>query len=255
MTVVRNNFDGGPHGTTLTAVNSGQVPGNTAFNAVSTVSGATVLAFHDAALLGRGTAEFVLKTSTGVTAADNGGMWTTAMGSQTQIWWRQYIQLTMLPTTNGMVNDMVIFECDNGSVYTGIVTIDKDDGTLWVVDADPSTLQANTTTALPLNEWVRLEMRIQFSATVGNWDLQVFLNPESDTPTETLSRTGWDLNAASANSYMFGSGFAKAKKPLTYFSGIELNNTGWPGPAPFRPGRGVPNRNLSNCTAIHTSGE
>lgn len=254
MTVLRNNFDGGPDGTDLTVANSGQVPGNDAFNLISTISSGSVIQYADASTLGRSTAEYVLKTSTSATAKDNAVLWSTAMGSQTQVWWRQYIYLTQLPVDAGMSAgiDMAIFECDNGAVYTGMVFIEHATGVLQVWDDLGPSLSASSTNAIPVDQWVRLEMRIQFSTTVGNWDLQLYIDdPDSDTPTETLSRTGWNLNAASANGFAFGSAFPQSNKPITYFSGLELNNTGWPGPAPFRAGKGVPGI-MTNAIAIHT---
>jgi hypothetical protein len=237
MTVLRNNFDGGPAGTTLTAANSGQ-SGNNAFNLVSSVSGGSVLQYYSAADMGRGTAEFVLKTSTAATAKDNGGIWSTAMGSQTQVWWRQYLLLTQTPDDAGMSQDMTIFESDNGAAYAGFVEIGSTSGKLWIKNG-PTTLDAVTTNALPLGEWVRIEAWFKYSTTVGAVDLDLYLEPDSDTPTETLSVSGWNMGAASANAYCFGSAFSFAFKPVTYFSGIELNNTGFPGPLPFKQ-KGMP---------------
>jgi hypothetical protein len=255
MPTLRHNFDGGPSGTQLTVANSGQVPGNDAFQVVSPTGSGCIVQYQDAALLGRPTAEFVLKTETGAVATDNAVIWNTAMGSQSQVWWRQYIMLTELPVTSGASLNMPIFECDNGAVYCALVYVRRTTGLLAFVDDPTPVVNIATTNALPLNAWARIECRIQFSTTVGNFDLNLYLEPDSDTPTETISGTGLNLSAATANSFCFGSAFSDSFKALTYFSGLELNNTGWPGPAPWRSGKGAPNRNLSNCVAIHTAGE
>lgn len=244
MTTLRNNFDGGPDGTNLTLANSGQVPGNNAFNVMSIIGSGTVIKYADAVALGRGTAEFVLKTSTAASVNDNALIWSTAMGTQTQIWGRQYIYLTALPPT-----DMTIFECDNGAVYTGSIAHDSA-GELWIADNDVGTVRQTTTNDAPLNQWIRLEWRFKFSTTVGEYELRLYDEADSDEPLETLSATGLNLHAANANSFAFASAFPAANKPTTYYSGLELNNTGWPGPAPFKA-HGVPGI-LTNPTAVHS---
>lgn len=251
MPTLRNNFDTGPAGTTITAVNSGTVAGNDAFNVVSPTGSGTILRYTDAGSMGRGTATYVMETKTGATATDNGVLWSTSMGSQSQIWWREYIRPTALPASSGATS-MPIFECDNGSVYMVVVHYEASSGRLEFND-DPGVAPVSilTTNSLPLNEWCRVECRIQFSTTTGNFELRLYLDPDSDTPTETISGSNLNLHAATANSFAFGSPFSVANKPTTYYSGLELNNTGWPGPAPFRLGKGFPMMNLSNPIAIH----
>jgi hypothetical protein len=250
MTMLRNNFDGGPDGTTITLANSGQVPGNDAFNTMSTVGSQTVIQYADAANLGRGTAEFVMKTSTGTSTNSCGVVWTTSMGSQSQVWWRQYINLTILPVDSGAGNDMTIFECDNGAVYMGFCDLLRTTGKL-IVRNGPQTSSVTTTNALVLNSWARVEARYKFgTGTAGEFDLSLYLDADSDSPTESISATGWNMAAATANFFTFGSGFNDVHKPLTYWSGLEINNTGFPGPAPFKA-RGVPGIQ-PNPIAVHT---
>lgn len=250
MTVLRNNFDGGPHNTAFTAANSGQVPGNTAFNLVD-VNGSNgrTVAYWDASALGRGTAEYVLKTATAGTAVSCAVVWSTAMGSQSQVWWRQYVYLTAYTPTY----ELVIWESDNGAVYTGIVAVWEVTGELVVRVSDAAgTPEVLSTNPVPLNAWCRIEGRFQYSTTTGNFDVRLFLDPDSDTPTETISATNFNLGASAANSFAFGSAFQAQAKPTTYYSGVELNNEGWPGPAPFRAGKGVPGI-LSSPVAVHAA--
>jgi hypothetical protein len=255
MTTLRNNFSTGPDGTNLTTANSGAVPGNDAFNAISSIGSGTILKYASAATLERPTAEFVLKTATGSTSDDNTVLWSTAMGNQAQIWLRQYLYLTEVPDdAQPGANDMAIFVCDNGSVYCAKIYIGSTSGKLWLWNG-PDTASAAMTNALTLNQWVRIECRMQFSSTTGNIDLKLFLEADAENPTETVSVTNWNLGASAASNFYFGSGFAEPNKPITYYSGLELNNVGWPGPAPFRLGRGMPNGMMTNSVAIHTSGE
>lgn len=249
MTVLRQNFDGGAHNTGFTVANSGNVPGNNAMNAVDThnSSGRTV-AYWDASSLGRATAEFVLKTNTTTTSASCAAIWNTAMGSQSQVWWRQYLYLTAYTPTY----ELVIWESDNGAVYTGVVGLWEVTGELVVRQSDLGGPEVLSTNPVPLNEWFRLEGRFQYSTTTGNFDVKLFLEPDSEDPTETISATNFNLGASSANSFAFGSAFQAQQKPTTYYSGWGLSNEGWLGPAPFRPGKGVPGI-MTNPVAIHTN--
>lgn len=243
MTALRNNFDGGPDGTTLTVANSGQVPGNNAFNSVTTKVADNVIQYTSAAALARPTAEYVLQCST-VGVAQANCAWTTAMGSQTQIWWRQYFYLTAAPATN----DMCIFECDNGSAYAGTVYVEQTTNKLYVGKSNAGSL-LTMATAAPLNQWLRLEAWFKFSATVGEIELRLYTDADSDTAFETIAVNNQTLTA-SANNFAFGQPFTTGGKPTTYFSGIELNNEGWPGPAPFKQ-KGVPGYQ-PNPVAIHS---
>lgn len=246
-----NNFDGGAHGTALTVANSGAVPGNDPFQIVDPSSAQNHIEFKDAIALGRATAQYVLLVSVQASATSSAMIWSTAMGSQTQIWWRQYVYLTALPVTVGCAVDAPIFECDNGVAYTGWGYIDRDTGKVSIYNGSDTSFVI-TANPLPLNAWARLECRMQFSTTTGNVELRLYLEPDSDTPTETVSGSGWNMGGASANSYAFGYPTTIANRPEMYISGLQLSNTGWPGPAPFRPGRGVPGV-LTNPTAIHTA--
>jgi hypothetical protein len=252
VTTLRHNFDGGPLATNLTVANSGQVPGNSPFNGVDAGSAFNQIEYKDATTLLRPTAEFVLLVcTTGTTAASSAMIWSTAMGSQTQIWLRQYLYLTQTPLAAGCAVDAQIFECDNGAAYSAWIKIARSTGAVRLFNG-PESLNITTTNVLPINGWARIEARILFSTTVASADLSLFLDPDSDTPDETVSATGWNIGTASANSFAFGYPTPVAHRPPLYISGLELNNVGWPGPAPFRAGKGVPGI-LTNPWAIHAA--
>lgn len=242
MTVLRNNFDGGPAGTTITTVNSGAVPGNDAFNSVNGGTG-SVKEFSDANA--RPTAEFTARLATGSTVTTANVVWSTYMGSQSQVWLREYLLLE-----SDIVNLATVLSCDNGSVYNALIQITSAN-TLRVTDS-PQTTTSTFTTPIPIGYWFRLECWFQFSATAGNWEVRMYTDADSDTPTETKSGSNWNLGGPTSNRYGFGySVLLAANWPNLYVSGLELNNEGWPGPAPFRPGKGVPGI-LTNPIAIHT---
>jgi hypothetical protein len=252
MTVLRNNFDGGPHGTVITTANSAQ--GGDDFDAVSVQGGGgAIFQYKSATLLGvdRPTAEFVLHCYNGATAAQEAVQWSTSMGTQTQIWWRLYCYFETLPP--GPLNP-TIFECDNGAAFTGSLDIQAavgEVGTLKLWNG-PGTVSDFSTNVMPTDQWVRLEGRYQYgTGTSGSADVRIFLEADSETPTETLSISACNMGAVSSTTWTWGYPFSRANQPNLYLSGCELNNEGWPGPAAYRPGKGVPGL-LSTPIAVHT---
>lgn len=244
MTVLRNNFDTGPDGTSITVANSDDVPGNDAFDLVGGTGTGVVRQYS--ATFSRPTAEFTAHLTTGSTAGAPNVGWTSSMGSQSQIWFREYVYLSSYPP----VYDMVVFVCDNTVVYNAIIVIRATTGVLSVSNS-PQSVTSPFSTPTPLGAWFRLEGRFQFSATTGNWELRLFDEADSDTPIETKTATNWNLGANSSTEFAFGYAInSVANLPDLYLSGLELNNTDWPGPAPFRAGKGVPGI-LSTPMAVH----
>jgi hypothetical protein len=253
VTVLRNNFDGGPDGTVITTANSGQVPGNDAFDFVQPQGSGMSMQFASAAALGRATAEYVMNIATAATSGQLNVIWSTSMGSQTQVWWRYYMYLVALPTATA--NNPTIFEMDNGAAYGGVLLINKATNSLRVVTGSGATSTfATGAVALSAGRWYRIEGRYQAgTGTSGSCDVRLFDEPDDDTPAETISLSGVNMGTTSANSFTFGWIFNDVNYPHMYMSGLELNNTDWPGPAPPRLGKGTPAGNLTNPVAIHQS--
>jgi hypothetical protein len=248
MTVLRNNFDGGPDGTSITVANSGQVPGNDAFNGVSAdVSNNTI---QYTAATDRPTAEYTGQFSSTSPAVHAGVVWSTSMGSQSQVWYRQYVKWMVLPTTSSPS----LFTSDNGTVYCGIVALNNDDDKIMVVNST-ETVSSSFSSSISLDTWYRIECRFQFSSTTGNWEARLYAGDDVDTdsPTETISASNWNLGASSANNFGFGYVRSFAGQPDMRLSGLALSNEGWIGPAPFRAGKGVPGI-LTNPVAQHIGG-
>jgi hypothetical protein len=246
MVRLKNNFDTGPDGTTITTSNSGLIPGNDGFNIVGGSGAGSVTQYSSA--FSRQTAAYTAHLATAAVSSAPCVGWSTSMGSQSQIWFREYVMWTAYPSG---ITALTIFECDNGSVYNAFVVLQGTTGILTVQNG-PQTVTSDFTNPVALNQWYRLECRFQFSTTTGNWEAQLFDAADSDTPLETISASGWNLGAASSNSFVFGYAFGRTNQPDMYISGLELNNTGYPGPAPFRQGLGSPMGNLANPIAVHS---
>lgn len=236
MTVLRNNFDGGPDGTTITVSNSGQEPGSDAFNVVSSAGSQVVLQYASAAALGRPSAEYVMRAGTGTTAGQPYVSWTTSIGSQTQIWLRTYMYYSVLPNN---ANSPVLFWAGNSGVDCSFIGINSAGAKNLFITDNTTANYAMTSGGITAARWFRVEARIQFSTSTGNAELRWYDNADSDTPTETISFSNFNLGASSANMFEFGYVYADTSLEDAYWSGLELNNTGWPGPAPFIA-KGIP---------------
>ena len=91
MTTITNDFEGGTSGTSITTGNSGP-PSGTAFDAVNIGTGATV-AYSAAHAAHGGLSALITEGS----ASSAYLQWSTAMGTQSQLYGRVYLYLTVAP--------------------------------------------------------------------------------------------------------------------------------------------------------------
>jgi hypothetical protein len=254
MTVLRNNFEGGPDGTTISVANSSQSGGDP-FDQVSTSGTGTVVKYASADGLDRPTAEYVMRFATGSsTSVWPGVRYSTSMGSRSQIWTRFYIYLTALSTSPGF--DFNIFSATNNSVNYAVAVYVRTTTPPLSLAILNGRNNATSVVATPitLSEWHRVEFRATMHTSTGSADLKYFSgqNVDTDIVTDQVSQTSQNYGATSFEDFKLGSGWtAQANTPNTYFSNWELNDTGYPGPAPFRAGKGYPGI-LANPIAIHT---
>jgi hypothetical protein len=262
VAVKKNNFATGPHGTAVTLTNSDDVPGNDAFGQGVKSTGCTAN-YYSTATLDRPTAQYVME----VICPSGGG--TVYMGwdsvtwpagsSSNQIWARFYARIPVRPVTSTGYTDMaqfLAFDETNGVPfsYLHVAIASAASGEMFATNGTSS-----VTGSIPVvqGQWFRVEVRAQFSTTsTGNGALRYY--EQADAPltdyTEEITWTGWDEPGASVvDQAIFGyfAGATLASGITMYMSGIELNTVDWPGPAPFRPGKGVPGI-LSSPVAIHS---
>lgn len=252
MTRLINNFEGGPDGTTVTVANSDQAGTEDAFDVVDSSGTGNVLKFKSAATLNRPTAEYVLRIATGSTINVYPDVrWETSMGAQSQIWTRFYLYLTSVSSN---LRDLNLFSAWTSATTNGVAVYVQNSGTpsplaIFNYKAGVSTFMATPITA---GAWHRVEFRVTMSTTIGSADLTYYSgdNVDTMTPTETLSLAGQNFGASTANRFALGPDVSyQANTPDTYLSNWELNNTDYPGPAPFRQGLGYPTGNLTNSVA------
>jgi hypothetical protein len=256
VTVLYNNFSTGPDGADIRVNNSGG-SGDNAFDSYQNPPGEpeTILKFKDASGLGRPTAEFVARLSSGVATTGNPHVvWYTSMGAQSQFWVRCYYYFTVRP--DNFLSPLIFQSVDLGTdAYRCDIGILRDGGE-WKLFTENAagTVYVATTNDIPEDVWFRVEARFQTSTTTGNGEVRLYLQPDANLGdyTESISFSGWNLGGATSDYYAFGYTERDSNLETMYMSGLALSNEGWIGPAPFRPGKGVPGI-LTNPVAVHTS--
>jgi hypothetical protein len=183
--------------------------------------------------------------------------WTTAVGSQAEIWVRFYFFPSQVVSTNA--DDLNLLAVANASsLGVGIwLQTSTSPFVLYLQDSAGTPHKVTMTTPLDILVWHRIELHLIMGATTGSSDLFLYTYPNADTDiasyTETISQTGATYGASPATQYILGQGWAiQHNTPDTYFSNWGINTTGYLGPEPFRQGQGSPSGNLANPIAIHT---
>lgn len=260
MTVLlNNNFDGGVTGSQITTSNSGADNGN-AFTYVSqTNSGVCQYADVAANGLNRETAQYVMAMSTGATAGPTAyvGWNASSLGTLTTFWTRFYFYVSALSPT-GPNDDTNLFSAYLTSGVPGVTIF------LQCNPAPPynlyiwngySSVQTTMVTALAAGIWNRVEFTATLGTSTGSASMSLYQDPNSDgaVPTETISQSGQNYGTSTINTTTLGMDYGSGQNntPVIYFSNWQMNNSGYPGPAPFRAGKSCPGI-LTNPIAIHS---
>lgn len=231
MTTLLNNFSGGTNGTTITKSNTGGASGN-AFNAVgASGTGATEIFDSTHTLHGEGLS---FKWQTGSTAVAVGAQWTTSMGSQSTIFGRMYVYNGWTQAPSASVRLMSLATSGGTTLCSGLYMLTS--GLLTLTDT-ASANGVTTTNKLPLNAWCRIEFKVFTSATVGTVQLQLYLNPDSPTPTENLTATSQNTSAGPMAVYDFGQDFdVQASIGPFWYADLGLSSTAFLGPTLWHTG-------------------
>ncbi len=252
MTILYNNLSGGPDGVDITNLNSGGGEDDAFDTYNNSANVDTILKFKDASSLNRPTALYVMRVSTGSTAGAVNAGWYTSMGSQSQIWMRSYNYCQVLPDSTTRPQIFGCFDIAGGGALRYAFGIDKVGSDSLLMTEDGAGHSLYCTTPIVLQQWWRVEARVQFGSTTGNGEVRFYAEPDADLPdyTESLTFSNWTLGGTSADFFVYGWVKNLANLREMYVSGLALSNEDWIGPAPFRPGKGVPGI-LSSPVAIH----
>jgi hypothetical protein len=244
--LLRNNFSSGPDGTAITTVNSGL--GDDDPWAAIGHSGASGWKVEYDLAPDRPTAEYVglLQTTTPTSTA----VVAWSVGTITQVYWRMYVYFSVAP--NNVVSSPIFYVENATGNQLCIVGVNSAGSNELFGECVGATQSIITTGGITAGQWFRVEGRVKAGVSTGELDLYWFNDPDSDTPTESLFATGWPMNSTTLSGVYFGYVFPQLDLEPLRLSGIEVNDSRLPGPAPWRQGKGVPTGALSSPTAPHT---
>lgn len=219
-----NSFEGGSDGTTITTGNSGGASGD-AFDAVSigasgTFKFSTVQEAHGAL------SAQIVEPGTGRAIR---GEWTGLGGGSSNIYFRCYLWVPSGSLSNRIHFIGVRASPDALCSQMGLNT----DGTLRVTNAAGTQVSASSS-APARDQWVRYELRVKASTTVGEVEWRYFNTPDSETATETASVSSQVLSA-NADAVRWGVVTTPAPTSITiYIDDLAVDTAGWIGPAGLR---------------------
>lgn len=215
-----NTFEGGSDGTTITVGNSGGSSGD-AFDAVSIGASAT-LKFSNVQEAHGSLSAQIVEPATGVAIR---GEWLTLGGGSNNIYFRCYLWVP-----SGVLSGRLHFIGVRASPDALCSQMGLDtDGTLRVTNAAGT---AVTTSANPpaRDQWVRYELRVKASTTVGEVEWRYFNDAASTTADETGSASGLVLTA-NADAVRWGAVTTPAPASTTfYMDDLAVDTADWIGP-------------------------
>lgn len=222
---LNNSAEGGSNGVVVTAGSSGGASGE-AWQTVNDGTANNTVQFSTAATL-FGSMGYLFQT--GGTADVGFITWANTMTPALTYYSRVYCQFVgTLPASVYR-----IFQLTNNSfASSGGVGISGSGK--FAVRNSAGTLIQSSTTNVPTDAWCRLELKVFSSATVGQIELKIYLDPYSDTPTETVT-TAANVNTLGGNiqGVAFGPDVAVANFTM-YMDEISVSDLGYIGAAAYR---------------------
>jgi hypothetical protein len=214
--LLANTFEGGTSGSAITAANSGGASGN-AFDAVACGSGTVTYVASPAAHGGRAAQ---LAPSTAACYLS----WTSAsIVPSTSSYGRAYIYFTARPSTS----DVLLKLMDGSGARDAQINMDTA-GHLRIIDA-ANGKQAYFGTAVPLNQWVRIEWHLANSTSAGSMEVRMYAG-DSLSPLEAEASTGIATGSSFA-ALQLGQAFASTAFGTTIgVDDVAYGTTGWLGP-------------------------
>lgn len=211
-------FETGVNGAAITTGDAGSA---TAFNTVNAISGPVT--YDNTHSYGRLAAKFVV---TGAAATSVG--WSTAFGTLTDHYGRLYLYLPAFP---GSAIRLVSFT--PGSGFAPQIRIGSD-GKLVTTDSGAGG-SAAMSTAIALNQWVRIEWHIVHGAS-GSMEVKLFNGPDSAAATATLTTSSIDVDT-NATGIDVGWNSGSSGTETFWVDNIVAGAPFYPGPTNITPGQ------------------
>jgi len=218
-----NNAEGGTNGTGVTTGNSGGGSG-TAFDQVQTFSGSTCV--YSSAQAAHGSLSVKVKT---VSNSASAYVTWNSFTAQATLYGRCYYYFTGNVPSGGTRIVEFFKDFDTGTYIGGIGMI-SGAPTIAIQNA-AFTFTKTWTTAMTLNTWYRIEYKFTFgnsgSATVNLYQ------GDSSTILEGYTVTGQNFGSSGSTGQVvnYGWAFNASNQPDLYLDDMNVNSTGFPGPA------------------------
>ena len=223
--LIINTAEGGTDGTVVTSGNSGGASG-TAWNTVNAGTSGTTVKFS-AAQKAIGGLSYMFETHGTAEAAFV--TWSTPITPGLTMYARTYCYFQSSP-----VSIFRIFQLLDGS-FLSCGGVGVSSGGKFILRNSAGTLTSTSTSSVPQNQWVRLELMVFSDASVGQMELKIFLNSQSSTPDETLT-TAANVNTRGGNIAAAAFGDDVTISNLTmYQDNMAVSNTGYIGPDSVTP--------------------
>lgn len=163
------------------------------------------------------------KIATGGSSVQSYLGWTSQFGITAEHYGRVYLYLAAAPA-----NAFYVVEVLSGGSHAFGIQVNTD-GSISGIDG---TGVFNTTGALPLNQWVRLEWHVIHSATVGQSEIKTFETADSTTPDGTMTSSANRNTRAFADEIRFGITQAAANIGPLWLDDLAAAALLYPGPSP-----------------------
>jgi hypothetical protein len=233
VTAVLHKFDNGTLGANVGA--SGGGSGTTAFDTVNRGSGATFI--YDNTHVAHGTRAG--KLATGGTAATVYGEWNTAIGTQSDIYFRFNIYLTAAPPAT-----MRFFRIgtNSGACMELSLTTGRQ---IRILDMSAATL-TTLPGALPLNQWIRVEGHVVLAGGGGgSAEVRYYTSVDGTSISGSDTVSGANFRGA-ATLYRLGVTSSLASVADFWIDDFAFDTADWLGPADKAPTLTMPANRTAN---------
>ena len=218
MPVLNCGFETGVTGATITTADQGD---GDAWDNVTIGANATLVYDTTQVALGAQSGKFTTTQASSATFV----RWDAKLGTVTDHYTRFYLYATANPgAAYAIVSVMSVGNlcCALSVLNTSKLRI-QDQGAVGIGD---------TTNAIALNQWVRIEAHFIHSATVGQVELKLFNTATSDTATETLTTTALQNTRVNADRIRFGIGSSTSAIGPIWIDQVQAGAVAYPGVAP-----------------------
>ncbi len=219
FTPLANDAETGSNGVAPAASNT-LAAGNDPWDAVAVTGSAGVTYDNTAPAHGA----LAYRIASGVTSGQAILTWNAqSIGRLDRVWGRLNLRLSAYDS------GLTFLRLRGGGTQIIRLTLDGT-GHLQLRNSGNSTV-ATSTTVLGTGTYVRLEFDVTPSVAAGAATIRIYTSVDSTTITETMSVTSQALGAAYVDEANWGQVASAANMPVYYVDDLQLNATGFPGPA------------------------